>query len=212
MEKLLGLFDQSLDRDALDEIFTFYVDQRGATVALAELSAIFWSACSYFAAIPEERVAAILKMICTQTDLLSYHLLQSEEKLQKRFILSQWRLFSRYFARKCRTPLAEDGTIVDQGLDQLSQLCYMWWDIIDIAPTSEPPNECVVQFYIIRVLERLLASRSEACVVSALHGLSHFIDTAPFEVDRIFARYLARLTPPSSLYSFAIRARGGALL
>lgn len=211
MRPLPPIFLDKVCYEESSEMLTSYVEQVGPTVALTELSRIFWSARSYFASIPEERVAEILKMICTQTDLFSYHLLQSEEKLQKRFILSQWRLFSRYFAHKCRTPLAEDGTIVDQGLDQLSQLCYMWWDIIDIAPTSEPPNKCVVQFYIIRVLERLLASRFEACVVSALHGLSHFKEANPFGVDRIFAESIGRMAPRSPIHRFAQRARDGSL-
>ena len=122
-------------------------------------------------------------------------------------------VFEQLFAPRCTPDTSAYRMEVDEHMNPLNSICYMWWDIIPISDKSGQPNREVLDPYCIEVMERTLRLNSIACQEGALHGLGHWARAYPEEVQRIIDDYLAReKSLPPDLREYALDARKGLVL
>lgn len=93
-------------------------------------------------------------------------------------------LYRNFFARYCREPVDDIG---NRFGDRLDYLCYMFRDTFVVYPGNAPPR---VIDAAIDVMAESLRSDCEACQVSALHGLGHWVAYRP-DAKAVVERFLA---------------------
>ncbi|MEQ8674821.1 MAG: hypothetical protein RLP44_18135 [Aggregatilineales bacterium] len=122
-------------------------------------------------------------------------------------------VFEQLFAPRCTPDTSAYRMEVDEHMNPLNSICYMWWDVIPLYGKSGDPNREVLDPCCIEVMERTLQLNSIACQESALHGLGHWARAYPEKVQPIIDAYLTReknLLP--DLRDYALAARRGAVL
>ncbi len=113
-------------------------------------------------------------------------------------------------AARCSSRL---GHLEKLDQDVLNSSCYMWWDWLWYelclgAVTPTPP----ITTEIVEALRRQLTIPHDACRVSALHGIGHWVKTIP-EVASLVDEFLASnpdLRP--ELIEYAERAKAGQVM
>jgi hypothetical protein len=86
-------------------------------------------------------------------------------------------LYKNYFDRYCTGTVTEIGnTEID---DRMGFICYMFWDIFVLYPgnASLPMQAAAIQ-----VMQTVLTTSNEYCLVSAIHGLGHWTFDVPAAV------------------------------
>ena len=56
--------------------------------------------------------------------------------------------------------------------DRINSICYMLWDIFVLSPTSAITAMVNAS---VEVMDDALRAKNEYCVVSAIHGLGHWV-------------------------------------
>ena len=115
------------------------------------------------------------------------------------------------FFRKFVTP-ATPGTADPNTEDPFPCACYMWWDILPLRPfrgdslVGEPElhDACV------NAMTAILGLSSDVCRIAALHGLNHWQEHYPRQVDAAIDTFL-HATPVLAprIREYAEKARGG---
>ena len=80
-------------------------------------------------------------------------------------------LYKNYFERYCSVPVKRIGS--DSLFDgRIGYLCSMFWDIFALYPgnASEPMIDAAVA-----VMRNAINSKNDNCIVSAIHGLGHWV-------------------------------------
>lgn len=108
---------------------------------------------------------------------------------RQRCVRSMRSLFEGCFARRCTPHL---GHRDEPGAGPLNSVCYMWWDLIPIAPRPGEPSQRALDREILAVMESTLQLDSLACHESALHGLGHWQHGYPTQVAAIISAFRQR--------------------
>ena len=129
---------------------------------------------------------------------------------RQRCIRSMHSLFEQCFARRCTPHLSH---LDEAGANPLNASCYMWWDIIPIAPAPDDPNQRSLNREILAVMESTLQIDSMACRESALHGLGHWQPYYPQQVTQIINTFINRQgAMREELRTYATSASRGCVL
>jgi len=110
--------------------------------------------------------------------------------LRRRALHSFVPLFRDVMAPRCAPCLSH---LDEPGATSLNSACYMWWDLLPIAPATRPADASLrlLQDEVLAVLTQLLQIPHDACRESALHGLGHWAFGDPRATSVIDA-FLAR--------------------
>jgi hypothetical protein len=114
-------------------------------------------------------------------------------------------LFARIFEPRCAPILSH---LDESGGNELSYICYMWWDIMPVEATSKPSLPDPIHEACLAVMRDTLKLASPACQESALHGLGHWARAYPEFTAATIDAYLAanpQLRPELSRYAQAAR-------
>ncbi len=114
------------------------------------------------------------------------------------------------FFRNFVAPLARGPA--DEDRDDFHGACYMWWHIFPISPTHRGTEHIKPELHgtCLKVLTEILDLPSELCHLSALHGLNHWHELHPKQVEGIIDAFLAKtvdVTP--RMREYATKARAG---
>ncbi len=119
-------------------------------------------------------------------------------------------LFERLFAPRCADVL---GHLDEPGARPLNMVCYMWWDVLPLAPAPQDRERAALDNAALDVMAACLRLNSEACQESALHGLGHWQQYYPARITRLIDDFLAA-NPAlrQALRQYALSARRGCVL
>jgi hypothetical protein len=129
---------------------------------------------------------------------------------RRRCIRSFVSVFEKLLAARCSAHLSH---LDEPGADTLNLACYMWWDIIPIAPQPSVVAHREIDEECLQVMENILNLDSLACQESALHGLGHWQHHYSQTIEKIIGEFITRqpnLRP--ELLSYAKSARTGCVL
>lgn len=88
--------------------------------------------------------------------------------------------------------------------------CYMFWDVIPLYGGMDHPDRDPINEAVLKVFEKTLALKSEACLESVLHGLGHWHHDLPEKAEAIVRRFLKdRRDISKALRSYAKAAARG---
>lgn len=118
------------------------------------------------------------------------------------------------FFRKFVTPATPRPADPDTE-DPFPMACYMWWDILPLRPfRGDPPKgEPELHDACVKTMTEILRLTSEVCWIAALHGLNHWQEHYPRQVEAAIDAFL-RVHPALAprIREYAERARGGICL
>ena len=115
-------------------------------------------------------------------------------------------LYDNFFQRYCTAPVENIGNEDSDGV--MGYVCYMLWDIFVLYPGNITPKMVAAG---LRVMEHAINSSNDNCVVSAIHGLGHWVDDAP-PVAQILERWLRKPTSENmAVREYAKRATTGCI-
>ncbi len=132
-------------------------------------------------------------------------------ELRRDAIRSMESVFRKLFAERCTPHL---GHLSEEG-SPINMACYMWWDI-SLLYGANPGDPCPQETNpeLLGVMQRTLAVDHDAVRESALHGLGHWAQYWPKEVEAIIDGCLKEsadgLRP--ELKQYALNARSGCVL
>lgn len=129
---------------------------------------------------------------------------------RQRCIRSIHNLFEQCFAKRCTSHLSHRD---EPGASPLNLVCYMWWDILPVAPQPNDIKRLDLDQAILGVMESTLQLDSIACQESALHGLGHWQQYYPRRVTGIIDAFLqGQKSLREELRSYAVSAYKGCVL
>jgi len=133
---------------------------------------------------------------------------------------SIFNLFQECFAARCSPSLCH---LAESGEKPLNGVCYMWWDFLHHSDAHWEwchqrellPYPACTEVYddLLSVMSKILTLPNDACRESALHGLGHWKERCPTQVDAIVDYFLnstSDLRP--ELRTYALKARAGRVL
>lgn len=82
-------------------------------------------------------------------------------------------LYRNYFDRYCQAPVGRIG--YDHLDGRMGYLCYMLWDVFVLYPGSASPTMVSAA---LDVMADALQIENDNCIVSAVHGLGHWANSA----------------------------------
>ena len=92
----------------------------------------------------------------------------------------------------------------------LNGACYMWWDFDCWCATPDPLTRNPYDVAFLASMTAILEIDHAACQESALHGLGHWHNAHPDEVESIIDKYLQRNESlRAELREYALDARQG---
>ena len=120
-------------------------------------------------------------------------------------------LYDELFAPRCAPTLghAPDGA---GGERPLNSACYMWWDLLRVAPLRRVPGRAAMDDAALAVMRHALQLDAIACHESALHGLGHWAGGYPAEVQTAIDAFLERGDVHPAIREYARHAREGHVL
>lgn len=115
-------------------------------------------------------------------------------------------LYSNYFVRYCTSPVSDVGN--DLGDGTFGYLCYMLWDIFVVCPgdSTDPMIAAAVG-----VMDAALKSANDQCIVSALHGLGHWVPDVPAARRAIHGWLRSPTTNNRAVINYAQEAKNGCI-
>mgnify|MGYP007059411052 CR=1 FL=1 len=115
-------------------------------------------------------------------------------------------LYMNFFERHCSPSVGNIGNSIDGAIEYV---CYMLWDVIVLNPGSSSPEMIDAG---LDVMQHALGSTNESCIVSAIHGLGHWVDGAPRSVE-VLEGWLRRPTTQSDdILRYARQATTGCIM
>ncbi len=115
-------------------------------------------------------------------------------------------LFRQIFEPRCVPILSH---LDEPGGNELSYICYMWWDVGSLGVTSKPRKRDPIHEACLGVMRDTLTLPNPACQESALHGLGHWARAYQEFTAATIDAYLAanaKLRPELVRYAQAARA------
>jgi hypothetical protein len=97
-------------------------------------------------------------------------------------------VFREVYAPRCTPHL---GHCDEPGAGPLNLSCYMWWDLLPVAPAPDDPGRRLLDRAALDAMEEILSLDAIACQESALHGLGHWQPAHPDAVAAIVDAFLA---------------------
>ncbi|MEO8397265.1 MAG: hypothetical protein ABI700_29990 [Chloroflexota bacterium] len=125
---------------------------------------------------------------------------------------SFYSVYQQLFAPRCSPDLGH--TIYDnRPVSPLNYPCYMWWDMTPISGHPDDPRYVEIDQTILNVMAKTLTIDSLPCCEGALHGLGHWHDKYPQQVEAIIDAFLAEDREVSRrMRSYALAARTGGIM
>lgn len=121
-------------------------------------------------------------------------------------ILKMKWLYRNYFDRYCTQPVISIG---NQSNGEIDFICYMLWDVLVLMPSLSSPEVCSAG---LDVMEGAMKLENDNCLVSAIHGLGHWIFDEPRARD-ILQKWLKRPTTSNQeVLQYATQATTGMIL
>ncbi|MCP5526077.1 MAG: hypothetical protein H7A47_04630 [Verrucomicrobiales bacterium] len=116
-------------------------------------------------------------------------------------------LYVNFFDRYCVERVRHIGN--DHLNGRIGYLCYMFWDVFILYPGNASPAMVAAA---LEVMDDALHSKNDNCIVSALHGLGHWVGNAPAAGDLV-RRWLDRpTTVNAAILEYAKLAAKGCVL
>lgn len=115
-------------------------------------------------------------------------------------------LYANYFERYCVSPVHRVGYDLADG--PIGYLCYMFWDIFVLYPGNATS---VMQEAAIGVMRDALCSTNDNCIVSAIHGLGHWVVKVPSAVQALESWLKQPSTTNPEIYNYAKQATSGCI-
>jgi len=115
-------------------------------------------------------------------------------------------LYANYFKPYCVSPVRRVGYDLDDG--PIGYLCYMFWDIFVLYPGNSTRD---MQEAAIGVMNEALCSKSDNCVVSAIHGLGHWAAKVPSAVQILESWLKQPSTSNAEIWNYAKQATSGCI-
>lgn len=133
--------------------------------------------------------------------------------LRQRYLDAIFLLFEQCFAKRCPPPPLDNSGEAFYERHPLNLPCEMWWDNFQLWGGPDDPARAEVDQAALMVMHKILSLDSEACRLSALHGLGHWADFYPEQVHTIIDAFLreadAQSTLRPELKHYAQQARMG---
>lgn len=113
-------------------------------------------------------------------------------------------LYENFFERYCTAPVSRVRYGVDDG--EIGSLCYMLWDIFVLHPhnASKEMVDAAVD-----VMKGALNSSNDNCIVSAIHGLGHWVRAVPSAVEVLENWLKSPTTQNIAVCEYAVQAKTG---
>ena len=128
-------------------------------------------------------------------------------------IRSIYRLFEELFLPRCTGYLQHINEQNKATPNPLDFVCYMWWDLLPIRGSTLGADPQPTAETILDVLTHTLALDSDACRESALHGLGHWRNYAPAQIELIIDTFIKNPEHAKpELIIYAGQARKGRIL
>ena len=122
-----------------------------------------------------EQIANGLNLIYSNacSDLPFCYLEGNEEDRRCTAIANLVHLYDNFFARYCRAQVTTIG--YDQEDGRMGFICFMLWDIFVLYPGNSSTQ---ITDTTLELMNKVIYSKNESCVASAIHGLGHWVDPA----------------------------------
>lgn len=115
-------------------------------------------------------------------------------------------LYSNYFERYCTAPVKRVGYDLDDG--RIGYLCYMLWDIFALWPGNASKSMINAA---VAVMRNAINSTNDNCIVSAVHGLGHWVSDTLLARD-VLDEWLRRPSSNNSaIQEYAEQAKTGCI-
>lgn len=113
-------------------------------------------------------------------------------------------LYTNFFERYCEAPVTRVGYDLDDG--EIGFLCHMFWDIFVLYPgnSSKPMIDAAVE-----VMKDALYSATDNCIVSAIHGLGHWVSAVPSAAQVLEDWLKSPTTNNAAICRYAAQAKTG---
>lgn len=116
-------------------------------------------------------------------------------------------LYKNYFERYCLAPVQDIGNDhIDSGI---SYLCYMLWDIFILRPDNASPAMVSAA---LDVMSSAMQLENDNCIVSAIHGLGHWVTDVPHASEILWQWIHAPTTKNPIVLAYAEQAKTGYIL
>lgn len=115
-------------------------------------------------------------------------------------------LYSNYFECYCTAPVTRVGYDLSDG--RIGYLCYMFWDIFALwsGNASGPMIDAAVA-----VMRNAINSTNDNCIVSAIHGLGHWVSDTSLARDVLDDWSRHPSSDNSVIHEYAERAKTGCI-
>ncbi|MDS3861408.1 hypothetical protein RIF25_11380 [Thermosynechococcaceae cyanobacterium BACA0444] len=115
-------------------------------------------------------------------------------------------LYQNYFNPLCQAPLKWIGHDLDDG--PIGYLCYMFWDIFVLYPGHQSISVEMTDAAL-TVMAEALCFKNDQVIVSALHGLGHWVNYASKAQEIIHQWQLQPTTENQAVLIYAHQAWSG---
>jgi hypothetical protein len=116
-------------------------------------------------------------------------------------------LYSNFFEEYCTSRVTNIGHDLTDG--PIGSFCYMLWDIFVLYPGNASPAMVDAA---LDVMDHALKSANDNCIVSAMHGLGHWVFDTP-QAALILQQWLRRpTTHHEDIHDYARQATTGCIL
>jgi len=116
-------------------------------------------------------------------------------------------LYTNFFDRYCTSDVTSIG--YDETDGPIGYVCYMFWDTFVLHPGNASPGMIAAA---IDVMAHALATTNESCIVSAIHGLGHWVRGAPQAYEILESWLEEPTTHDRGIYEYARQATTGCIL
>ena len=114
------------------------------------------------------------------------------------------KLYINYFERYCTGRVASIENDLSDG--PMGYICLMFWDVFVLYPGNGTPRMVSAA---VDVMRSVMQSRSDNCLMSAIHGLGHWASDVP-EAASVLKQWLtAPTTENSAVVKYAQAATSG---
>lgn len=123
----------------------------------------------------EQIVIGVQQFFCNSCSNFPFYYIEDVDETRRvSSIRNLTHLYSNYFERYCTAPVTDVGNDLSDGT--FGYLCYMLWDIFVLHPGNATAPMITAA---IDVMDTAINSNNDQCIVSALHGLGHWVPEAP---------------------------------
>jgi hypothetical protein len=138
------------------------------------------------------------------SDLPFLYVTECTEDRRIKGIRNLCNLYRNFFERYCLTPVRSIGDGAED--DPMGFICYMFWDVFVLYPGNGTPGMIAAA---VDVMRGVLESSNDNCLMSAIHGLGHWVSNVP-DAETALKLWLKRPTTRNlEVLKYARRATTG---